>query len=183
VPEMRIKADMVPGLVQTLRFTPEKIGKYRIICTEFCGTNHGNMLATVYVDTQQDFGRWLAGQSKLQGQASGPIALAGGQVPAGQQLFGQKCSSCHSVGPFEQKIVGPGLGKLASDPAHPNLVTGQPVNAKDIAYVLVNGYQGPDNTQGKNGPSLGVMPNRQANALNNQDIANLTAYVLSLSQK
>ena len=77
VPEMRIKADMVPGLVQTLRFTPEKIGKYRIICTEFCGTNHGNMLATVYVDTQQDFGRWLAGQSKLQGQASGPVGPHG----------------------------------------------------------------------------------------------------------
>jgi len=183
VPEMRIKADMVPGLVQTLRFTPEHTGKYRIICTEFCGTNHGNMLATVYVDTQQQFGRWLADQGKQQGQASGTISLASGQVAAGQQLFGQKCSSCHSVGPFTQKIVGPGLGALASDPDHPKLVTGQAVNAADIAYILVNGYQGPDNSQGKAGPSLGVMPNRQANALNNRDIANLTAYVLSLSAK
>ncbi len=182
VPEMRIKADMVPGLVQTLRFTPEHTGKYRIICTEFCGTNHGNMLATVYVDSQQDFGRWLAGQNKLQGQTGGAISLSSGKVAVGQQLFGQKCSSCHSVGPFEQKIVGPGLGKLASDPVHSKLVTGQAVNAADIAYILVNGYQGPDNSEGKNGPSIGVMPNRQANALSNVDIANLTAYVLSLSQ-
>jgi cytochrome c oxidase subunit 2 len=183
VPEMRIKADMVPGLVQTLRFTPENIGKYRIICTEFCGTNHGNMLATLYVDTQQDFGRWLARQNKLQGQAGGPIVLSSGQVAAGQALFGQKCSSCHSVGPFTQKIVGPGLGALADDPDHPNLVTGKTPNAANVAWVLVNGYQGPDNSQGKNGPSIGVMPNRQANALSNQDIANLTAYVISLSQK
>jgi cytochrome c oxidase subunit 2 len=183
VPEVRIKADMVPGLVQTLRFTPEKIGTYRIICTEFCGTRHGDMVATMHIDSQQDFGRWLSGQAKLQGQANGPIALSSGQATAGQALFGQKCSTCHSVGPFEQRIVGPGLGKLLSDPVHPNLVTGEKPNAEDIAHVLVNGYQGPDNSQGKSGPSIGVMPNRQANALSNLDIANLTAYIVSLSSK
>jgi cytochrome c oxidase subunit 2 len=180
VPEVRLKYDMVPGLVQTLRFTPERIGKYRIICTEFCGTNHGNMVANLYIDSQQDFGRWLAAQFKAQGQGSGPLNLNAGQAAAGQQLFGEKCSTCHSVGPFTQKIVGPGLGHLTTDPNYPNLVTGKPVNAENIAWILVNGYQGPDNSQGKNGPSIGVMPNRQANALSNQDIANLTAYLLSL---
>ncbi len=182
VPEVRLKADMVPGLVQTLRFTPEKIGTYRIICTEFCGRNHGNMVATLHIDSQQDFGRWLSRQFKAQGQGSGPIALASGQATAGQALFGQKCSTCHSVGAFDQKIVGPGLGHLLDDPTHPNLVTGEKPTPADIAHVLVNGYQGPDNSQGKSGPSIGVMPNRQANALSNSDIANLTAYIVSLSQ-
>ncbi len=182
-PELRIKADMVPGLVQTLRFTPEHIGKYRIICTEFCGTQHANMAATFYVDSQQDFGHWLAGQFKSQGQAAGPIALAGGQAAAGQRLFGQKCSTCHSVGGFTQKIVGPGLGHLLSDADHPSLVTGEKASPVAISHILVNGYQGPDNSQGKSGPSIGVMPNRQANALSNQDIANLTAYLASLSSK
>jgi len=182
VPEVRLKADMVPGLIQTLRFTPSKVGTYRIICTEFCGVNHGNMLATLHIDSQQDFGHWLATEFKAQGQGSGPLALNTGQASAGQQLFGQKCSSCHSTGPFEQKIVGPGLGKLLSDPTHPNLVTGEKPNAVDISHVLINGYQGPDNSQGKSGPSIGVMPNRQANALSNQDIANLVAYLTSLSQ-
>ena len=69
VPEVRIKADMVPGLVQTLRFTPERIGTYRIICTEFCGTQHGNMVATLHIDSQQDFGRWPRGP--VQGAGSG----------------------------------------------------------------------------------------------------------------
>ncbi len=183
VPEMRIKYDMVPGLVQTLRFTPEKTGTYRIICTEFCGTNHANMFATLHIDSQQDFGRWIAAQFKAQNAGPGPVNLSSGQASAGQALFGQKCSSCHSTGPFEQKIVGPGLGKLLSDPNHPNLVTGEKPNAEDISHVLINGYSGPDNSQGKAGPSIGVMPNRQANALSNADIANLTAYLVSMSQK
>jgi cytochrome c oxidase subunit 2 len=182
VPEVRIKADMVPGLVQTMRFTPTQIGTYRIICTEFCGTNHGNMVASLHIDSQEDFGRWLAGVNKKQGQSGGAVVLSTGQIAAGQALFGQKCSSCHSVGPFDQKIVGPGLGKLLNDPAHPDLVTGEKPNPVDISHVLINGYQGPDNSDEKAGPSIGVMPNRQANALSNQDIANLVAYLTSLSQ-
>ncbi len=182
-PELRIKADMVPGLVQTLRFTPQHIGKYRIICTEFCGTNHANMDANFYVDSQEAFGAWLSAQAKQQGQAGAALSLAGGQASAGQQLFGQKCSSCHSVGLFTQKIVGPGLGHLFNDAGHPDLVTGEKGSPLAISHVLVNGYQGPDNSQGKNGPSIGVMPNRQANALSNADIANLVAYLASLSQK
>jgi len=172
-PELRIKADMVPGLVQTLRFTPEHIGKYRIICTEFCGTQHANMAATFYVDSQQTFGSWLSAQARQQGQAAGPIALASGQASAGQALFGQKCSTCHSIGPFNQKIVGPGLGHIFNDAAHPALVTGEKASPAAISHVLISGYQGP----------IGVMPNRQANALSNQDIANLVAYLTSLSQK
>jgi cytochrome c oxidase subunit 2 len=173
VPEIRIKADMVPGLVQTLRFTPERIGKYPIICTEFCGTRHGAMRAVLYIDSQQDFGRWLAAEFKKQGQSGGKIELTQGVADSGRVLFGQKCSTCHSLGPFEQKIVGPGLGKIANDPNHPLLVTGKPPTAQNIAEILVNGYSGP----------IGVMPNRQANALSNKDISNLVAYLLSESGK
>jgi cytochrome c oxidase subunit 2 len=184
VPEVRLKADMVPGLVQTLRFTPEKIGTYRIICTEFCGVNHGDMLATLHIDSQQDFGRWLAAQFKAEGQDQGALVLSKGVADRGRELFGQKCSTCHSTGPFQQKIVGPGLGRLLADPAHPNLVTGKPPAAQNVAAILQNGYSGPDLSQGPpGGPTLGVMPNRQANALTNSDISNLTAYVLSLSKK
>ncbi len=172
-PSLRIKADMVPGLVQTLRFTPEHIGKYAIICTEFCGTQHANMAAALYVDSQQAFGAWLSSQARQQGQASAPVALGSGQASAGQALFGQKCSTCHSIGPFNQKIVGPGLGHIFNDAVHPALVTGEKASPAAISHILISGYQGP----------IGVMPNRQANALSNQDIANLVAYLASLSQK
>ena len=184
VPEVRIKYDMVPGLVQTMRFTPHKIGQFRVICTEFCGTNHGNMVGKMYIDSQQDFNAWLGKQSKAASAGGGTIALASGKAPAGQQLFGQKCATCHNAnGTFSQKIVGPGLGHLANDSDHPSLVSGEKPTADGISHILVKGYEGPDMSQGKSGPTLGVMPNQKANGLSNTDVANLTAYLLSLSQK
>ena len=181
VPEVRIKADMVPGLVQTLRFTPNRVGKYRIICTEFCGVGHGKMTAVMFVDSQAAFGRWLGAQSHHGNPgANAPIPLAKGVADQGKVLFGQKCSTCHSIGPFEQKIVGPGLGKISDNPAHPKLITGKPPSAANIAAILQSGYGGPDDSSGHENPPIGVMPNQQANALSNEDISNLAAYLLSL---
>ncbi len=52
-------------------------------------------------------------------------------------------------------------------------MTGEKVSPGAISHILINGYSGP----------IGVMPNRQANALSNTDIANLVAYLTSLSRK
>ncbi len=181
VPEVRIKADMVPGLINTLRFTPERVGTYRIICTEFCGTLHGKMVATMYIDTPAAYDKWLADTSRAQAAHPGGAAaaanpqlaaeLAKGDATAGKTTFGQKCSACHSVGPFTQKIVGPGLGHLMDDSAHPTLVNGSKPTPENIAGILKNGYQG----------DIGVMPSAQVNAISDQDIANLVAYLVSLS--
>ena len=183
VPEVRIKYDMVPGLVQTMRFTPTKVGTYRVICTEFCGTNHGNMLAKMVIDTPGDFDKWLGKQAQMQASGGAPVALAG-NAASGQTVFTAKCASCHNANAgFDGKIVGPGLGKLAIDPAHPDLVTGEKPDAAGISHILINGYQGPDKSTGKDGAALGVMPNRAANGLSSADISNLTTYLLSLSAK
>jgi cytochrome c oxidase subunit 2 len=170
---------MVPGLINTVRFTPTKIGTYPIICTSYCGINHGGMHSVVHVDSQQDFAKWFAaqqggGSAGGGGSASGAaLALTDGSVSAGQALFGQKCSACHSTGPFTQKIVGPGLGHLFDDADHPKLVNGTVPSPQDIAMILKNGYQG----------DLGVMPSSQVNQISNKDIANLVAYLVSLSKK
>ena len=179
VPEVRLKADMVPGLINTLRFTPQRPGTYRIICTEFCGTLHGKMVATMIIETPAQYNKWLADTAAQQAKAPAPTTanpalaaeLAKGDKAAGQTLFGQKCSACHSVGPFTQKIVGPGLGHLFGDPAHPDLVNGTKPSPEDIAGILKNGYQG----------DIGVMPNATTNGLSDTDIANLVAYLVSLS--
>jgi cytochrome c oxidase subunit 2 len=183
IPELRMKADMVPGLVNTIRVTPTVPGTYRIICTEFCGVAHGAMKNQVVVQNQQDFSKWFsqqggggaggAGNASGGGAAGAAIALDQGKADAGQTLFGQKCSACHSVGPFSQKQVGPGLGKVFSDPDHPKLVNGSDATPANVAAILKNGYQG----------DLGVMPSSQVNQISNTDIANLTAYLVSLSKK
>lgn len=179
VPEVRLKADMVPGLINSFRFTPTKIGgPYQIICSEFCGVLHGAMRGKLYIDSQQDFAKWFAKQGGTGGANGGGGTTAGipidqGKADLGKQLFGQKCSACHSTGPFDQKIVGPGLGNIFSDPKHPKLVNGTDATAQNVAAIIKNGYQG----------ELGVMPSAQANALSNPDIANLVAYLVTLSKK
>jgi cytochrome c oxidase subunit II len=174
VPEMRMKADTVPGLVQNLNFTPQRVGTYDIVCTEFCGVNHSRMQAKLIVQPAADFDAWLAGMKKQQaagGSGGGAtLALALGKADDGKALFAQKCSSCHQVAPFDQKLVGPGLAHLTDDPKHPVLVNGQTPTAEHIAGILQNGYSGP----------IGMMPNQQANGLSAQDIANLVAYLVSI---
>jgi mono/diheme cytochrome c family protein len=181
VPEVRLKADMVPGLINTLRFTPTQIGgPYRIICTEFCGALHGTMRATFYIDSQKDFDKWFAKQGGSGGAASGGaagassgIALAGGTAAAGATLFAAKCSACHATDAFSDKKVGPGLGKIFADPGHPKLVDSSAPTPDDAALIMKKGFTG----------DIGQMPDATTNQISDGDIANLVAYLVSLSKK
>ncbi len=185
IPDMRLKADMVPGLINTLVFTPTRVGRYELVCTEFCGTLHGAMRsgtpndpAYVYIDPPYKYKAWYDTTQKAQANvsdavqvaSSAGVSLSAGNAAAGKALFSQKCSACHALGPFDQKIVGPGLKGVLHDPAHPNLVNGEKATPENVAKVLQNGYSG----------SLGVMPNQTANGLSDKDIANLVAFLDSL---
>jgi mono/diheme cytochrome c family protein len=96
--------------------------------------------------------------------------LSGGDAAAGKALFSQKCSACHALGPFDQRIVGPGLKGVLHDPAHPNLVNGDPATPVNVAKILQQGFTG----------SMGTMPNATTNGLSDKDIANLVAFLDSL---
>ncbi|HVS46877.1 MAG TPA: cytochrome c oxidase subunit II [Verrucomicrobiae bacterium] len=179
VPAMRLKADMVPGAINTLRFTPKYPGTYAIICTEFCGVNHSVMdKQTVVIQRRADFDKWYSGwvaktknvSDALPKVGAGAILLTGGNAAAGQKVFAATCSACHAVGPFAQRIVGPGLKGVLHDPAHPTLVDGDSASTDNVAKILRNGYAG----------SMGQMPNQTTNRLSDKDIANLVAYLDSL---
>jgi len=62
VPEFRVKQDLVPGHTTHLRFTPIKIGQYKLRCAELCGLNHSGMLADVRVVAQDEFAIWSSKQ-------------------------------------------------------------------------------------------------------------------------
>ncbi len=106
----------------------------------------------------------------MQVASSAAVNLTGGDAGAGKALFQTKCSACHALGPFSQKVVGPGLKGVLHDPAHPNLVNGEKATPDDVAKILQNGFNGP----------MGTMPNQTANALSDKDIANLVAFLNSL---
>jgi cytochrome c oxidase subunit 2 len=66
VRELRIQQDFVPGLDLSVHFTPTKIGRYEIVCTQLCGLGHYNMKAYLEVKSQEDFDAWLKQQAALQ---------------------------------------------------------------------------------------------------------------------
>jgi cytochrome c oxidase subunit II len=60
VRELRIQQDMVPGMRIPVHFTPTKIGRYEIACTQLCGLGHYRMRAFLEVVSQPDFQKWMA---------------------------------------------------------------------------------------------------------------------------
>jgi cytochrome c oxidase subunit 2 len=60
LPSMRVKRDVLPGRYTTVWFEPNRIGKYRLECTEYCGTQHSLMGGWIYVMSKADFAKWYA---------------------------------------------------------------------------------------------------------------------------
>jgi len=104
VPQFRLKQDAVPGRYTRMNFTPVKAGTYPILCAEYCGTNHSQMMADVVIHPDQaSYDAWAAeGRSPT-------LSL----VDQGRKLFDEKgCSACHSddgsagVGPTVKGLWG-----------------------------------------------------------------------------
>lgn len=92
VPALGGKLDMLPGRVQQLVLEPQRSGRYRGVCAEFCGTQHARMALAVVVAEPDDFARWLAGQAL---PAAAPQAAA---ARRGQAVFAERrCGACHTL--------------------------------------------------------------------------------------
>ena len=62
VPEFRLKSDAVPGLTTKIRLTPDRVGRYQVVCAELCGLGHSTMRQNVRVIPAARLRR-LAGRS------------------------------------------------------------------------------------------------------------------------
>jgi cytochrome c oxidase subunit 2 len=90
VPEFRIQYMVVPGRYTQQWFIPTKIGRYRIFCNMYCGTDHSEMIGYVNVVTKSDYQRFLGGR----GAALHPTEL--GVAEMGKNLYEQyACANCH----------------------------------------------------------------------------------------
>lgn len=63
LPQMRVKQDAIPGIAQTLWFTPSEIGEWEIACSQLCGLGHYRMKGFYAVQTESAFATWLAEQA------------------------------------------------------------------------------------------------------------------------
>jgi cytochrome c oxidase subunit II len=49
IPDLGVRADLVPGKVTKVEITPTKVGKLDFVCDNFCGDKHEEMHGTFIV--------------------------------------------------------------------------------------------------------------------------------------
>jgi cytochrome c oxidase subunit 2 len=106
VPRLGGKTDLIPNHPNSMWMDPREPGLYLGQCAQYCGTQHAKMLLRVYVQTQEEFDRWIQEQSRP--------AAAG--VTEGERIFqGLSCVNCHTVaGTAAEGRFGPDLTHLMS---------------------------------------------------------------------
>jgi len=108
VPRLGGKTDLIPNHPNSMWMDPHETGLYLGQCAQYCGTQHAKMLLRVYVDSREDFNRWIQEQQQPAHSAE--------QVSEGQRIFEQTaCVSCHTVaGTPANGTNGPDLTHLMS---------------------------------------------------------------------
>jgi len=90
VPTFRVKQDVVPGRYTELWFQPTIHGVHQLMCAEYCGKGHSDMLAKISVDDEKTYEKWL-----LEGDESMktmPLPELGKMV-----YENRGCATCHSI--------------------------------------------------------------------------------------
>ncbi len=167
VPEFRVKQDALPGgneFVRDLRVTPTLTGDYKVRCAELCGLQHATMESPVKVVSREDFEAWVIQET---GVSEDPVERGRTLV----QRYG--CVACHSLD--GTRIVGPSWKGIYGNTE--TMTDGTTVTV-DEAYLhesiirpiakIVAGY--PAN----------VMPLNYEEQLNDQQIADIIAFIMSL---
>jgi cytochrome c oxidase subunit 2 len=60
VPAMRVKQDVIPGLLTPVWFTPTMTGTFEIACSQLCGLGHYRMRGVIKVETEDAYKQFLA---------------------------------------------------------------------------------------------------------------------------
>ena len=125
VPRLAGKTDLIPNRTNSMWIEPERVGLFLGQCAKYCGTQHAKMLLRVYVETPEDFDRWVKAQEKT--AESDPAEATG-------RLVFEKtaCINCHVVkGTVANGRFGPDLTHLMSrDTLAAGAMTNSPQNLR-----------------------------------------------------
>ena len=163
IPDFRVKRDAVPGMFTSLWFQaiepdglepdPETHVLYRsqVFCTEYCGTSHSAMLATLHVMRNADYEAFVAVGPHCE-HGTGPN---GDCTPTEIAVWGAEnfqhigCTTCHHVEQGGVTTPGPNLFGIAG---HEVALEGGTSVMVDDAYIehsirdpqsqIVRGYTG-----------------------------------------
>ena len=103
VPQMRVKMDMVPGMVTYLWFEPIRTGEFEILCEELCGIAHFAMRGRVVVEEEEDYQSWVNEQTTYEEVLNLPPVN-----PVVGQASYALCAACHGPeGEGNQQLGSP----------------------------------------------------------------------------
>ena len=168
VPQFRLKSDAVPGLTTNIRLTPNKEGRYEVVCAELCGLGHSTMRQFVRVLPTDEFDSWIDRQKEAAGGGAG----GGGEEQAaagapGEQIFTSAgCAGCHTLAAAgSNATIGPDLGQLSE------------ANAGFVRTSILR-----PNAEIAEGFSEGVMPEDFGDELSDEELDALVKYLLEAQE-
>jgi cytochrome c oxidase subunit II len=108
VPQLAGKTDLIPNRANETWLDPHETGLFLGQCAQYCGTQHAKMLLRVYVDSPEDFERWVREQQHPANQDE--------KEAQGRQVFeSTACLNCHAIsGTNGTGRFGPDLTHLMS---------------------------------------------------------------------
>lgn len=158
VPRLGGKTDLIPNHPNQMWIDPHETGLFLGQCAQYCGTQHAKMLLRVYVQSPEEFQRWVHEQQKTVQAASS----------AGERVFERTaCVNCHTVSgtPANGKF-GPDLTHLMS---RDTIASGAAQNTPTTLRLWI---KNPDAIKpGSKMPAMG---------LNDQDLDLVTTYLETL---
>ena len=160
IPQLAGKTDLIPNRTNSMWIDPHATGMYVGQCAQYCGTQHAKMLLRVYVDSPEDFARWVDSEKRP--------AISSDAVAAGRQIFERTaCINCHAIsGTVANGRFGPDLTHLMS---RDTIASGAAPNTHENLKLWI---QQPDAIKpGSLMPAMNLSP---------QDLDEVTAYLESL---
>ena len=167
IPAFRVKEDVIPGYNNYLWFIPQYIGNYEILCTQYCGLLHSNMLSKAIVVEQAEYDKWFA-----ELEISSKIPEAEGLIV----LRNTGCLACHSVD--GTKLVGPTFKGLFGREISVFINKTETKKTADEAYIA-NSVYNPD-IEIAAGFNKGLMKS-YTGVLKEEDLKKILDYIKTLS--
>jgi cytochrome c oxidase subunit II len=108
VPRLAGKTDLIPNHPNHMWIDPHETGIYLGQCSQYCGVQHAKMLLRVYVQSRDEFDRWIKEQAQP--------ATTSEAASNGRRIFeATACVDCHVVaGSVAKGRFGPDLTHLMS---------------------------------------------------------------------
>jgi cytochrome c oxidase subunit 2 len=160
VPQLAGKTDLIPNRVNSMWIDPHETGMYVGQCAQYCGTQHAKMLLRVYVDSPEQFKKWVAAQNES--------AHSSDAVTSGREIFEKTaCITCHAIsGTVANGRFGPDLTHLMS---RDTIASGAALNNHENLKLWIH-----------NPESLKPGALMPAMNLDNRDLEAVTSYMESL---